>query len=339
MGSDPDALSIAIKEMVGMNACGFNFLFQHPSCRWHRFTGLLFLATLFLLSGFHPSTASARSVTDLVGRKIHTPDDPQRVISLAPSLTEIIFLLHEEARLKGATRFSTVPEEARALPRVGSYISLDLERIVALQPDLCLAIKDGNPKNIVEEIEGLGIPVYVVDPRNLQGIMDMIEGVGRLLNASSRANEIVQDMERRIDQVQSRVARCRTRPRVFFQIDTAPIVSVGTNTILHELITLAGGINVTAGDIPYPRVTWEQILTLQPEITIISSMAGGHSPKRLKRSWQEWRQIPAVRDGKIYVVDADLFDRPTPHLVDGLETLLSIIHPEITKEGEIAHGR
>ncbi len=303
------------------------------------FIGKILLLSLFLITGFGPPTASARILTDLVGRKIDVPENPQRVIALAPSLTEIIFLLNEDSRLKGATRFSTVPEAARALPKVGSYIRLDLERIVALHPDLCLAIKDGNPKHIVEQIEALGIPVYVVDPRNLQGIMTTIERIGGLLNASARAEEIVQDMKERIGEVRSRVARVQTRPRVFFQIDAAPMVSVGTHTFLHELITLAGGVNVTAGNIPYPQLTWEKILTLQPDITIISSMAGGHTPQRLKKTWKEWRQIPAVREGKIYVVEADLFDRPTPHLIDGLEALLPIIHPEVTKEGEIAHGR
>lgn len=300
--------------------------------------GRILLLSVILITGFSLPPASARVLTDPVGRKIDVPEDPRRIIALAPSLTEIIFLLHEDSRLKGATQFSTVPEEARALPRVGSYVHLDLERIVALRPDLCLASKDGNPKYIVEKIAELGIPVYVVDPRNLQGIITTIEGIGRLLNASARAEEIVQDMERRIGQVRARVAQTHTRPRVFFQIDAAPMVSVGTHTFINELITLAGGINVTAGNVPYPQLTWEKILTLQPDITIISSMAGGHSPQRLKKTWREWRQIPSVRTGRIYVVDADLFDRPTPHLVDGLEALLLIIHPEVAKEGETAHG-
>jgi len=309
---------------------------RHFPCR--NVSPVILLPAVFLSLCFFLPSASARTLTDPVGRKINVPDVPRRVVALAPSLTEITFLLHEGHRLKGATQFSTVPEAARSLPRVGSYIHLDLERIVALHPDLCLAIQDGNPKYIVERIEALGIPVYVVNPLNLQGIMTTIQGIGDLLNASDRAEKIVQDMERRIDQVRSRVARTHNRPRVFFQIDAEPMVSVGSRTSLDELITLAGGINVTAGKAPYPRLTWEKILTLQPEIVIISSMAGGHTPQWLRRRWKQWRQIPAVRKGKIYLVDSDLFDRPTPHLIDGLETLLSIIHPEVSKKGEIAHG-
>ncbi|NOY53195.1 MAG: cobalamin-binding protein [Deltaproteobacteria bacterium] len=294
----------------------------------------ILLPVIFLALQLFLPIASARTLTDPVGRRVDVPASPRRVIALAPSLTEIIFLLNKGPRLKGVTRFSTTPEAARALPRVGSYVHLDLERIVALHPDLCLAIKDGNPKYIVARIEALGIPVYVVNPLNLQGIMTTIKGIGDLLNASTRAEEIVRNMERRIDRVRSRVARTHTRPRVFFQIDAEPMVSVGSRTSINELITLAGGTNVTAGKAPYPRLTWEKVLTLQPEIVIISSMAGGHTPQWLKGSWRKWPQIPAVRKGKIYLVDSDLFDRPTPHLVDGLETLLAIIHPEVAKKGK-----
>ncbi|MBW2465853.1 MAG: ABC transporter substrate-binding protein, partial [Deltaproteobacteria bacterium] len=116
----------------------------------------------------------AKTVTDQLGRTFSVPDNPQRVITLAPSITEIIFDLRQEKRLVGATQFSTYPPEAEALPRVGSYVRLDIEKIVSLRPDLCLAIKDGNPKHIVEKIISLGIPVYVINPRNLQQIMDTI---------------------------------------------------------------------------------------------------------------------------------------------------------------------
>ena len=271
----------------------------------------------------------AGSVTDQVGRTLVVPENPTRVIALAPSITEIIYDLGQEKRLVGVTQYSTYPSEAELLPRVGSYVRLDIEKIVALKPDLCLATKDGNPKHIVDKIVSLGIPVYVINPQNLQQIMDTITRLGSLLHAEQTAAALVSDMEKRIRQVQARVKNRPDRPRVFFQIDAEPLFSAGTNTFIHELIELAGGINTTAGEVSYPRYSWEDIIVLQPEIVLISSMAGGLAPEYLLNSWKKWNLLSAVKNDQIFVVDAELFDRPTPRLVDGLEVIAAIIHPEL----------
>jgi len=272
---------------------------------------------------------SAKTVTDQIGRTYVVPDNPQRVISLAPSITEIIYDLHQEGRLVGVTRFSTYPPEAEKLPRVGSYVRLDIEKIVSLKPDLCLAIKDGNPKYIVDKIVNLGIPVYVINPRNLQQVMETISALGMLLHAEQNGADLVSDMKARIEGVRLKTEKADCRPRVFFQIDADPIFSAGTDTFIDELIELAGGINAAAGDVPYPRYSWEDIIMLQPEIVLISSMAGGQSPDDLVRSWKKWQQLSAVKNDLIFVVEADLFDRPTPRLIDGLEVIAAIIHPEL----------
>jgi len=271
----------------------------------------------------------AGSVTDQIGRTLVVPENPTRVIALAPSITEIIYDLGQEKRLVGVTQYSTYPSEAELLPRVGSYVRLDIEKIVALKPDLCLATKDGNPKHIVDKIVSLGIPVYVINPQNIQQIMDTITRLGSLLHAEQTAAALVSDMEKRIGQVQARVKNMPDRPRVFFQIDAEPLFSAGTDTFIHELIELAGGINTTAGEVSYPRYSWEDIIVLQPEIVLISSMAGGLAPEYLLNSWKKWNLLSAVKNDQIFVVDAELFDRPTPRLVNGLEVIAAIIHPEL----------
>jgi iron complex transport system substrate-binding protein len=129
--------------------------------------------------------------------------------------------------------------------------------------------------------------------------------------------------------VRTLVSKSSMRPRVFFQIDAEPMVSAGSKTFIHELIELAGGSNCSAGDDPYPRYSWEDILVLQPDIVLISSMAGGLDPKELLQTWKKWDQLDAVANNRIFVVDADLFDRPTPRLIDGLEIIAEIIHPEV----------
>ncbi len=294
---------------------------------------MLSLAVICFLS---PGISFAGTVTDQVGRKIQVPDDPARVIALAPSITEIVYDLGRQEKLVGATEYSTYPPAAQALPRVGSYVRLDIEKIVALKPDLCLAIKDGNPKHIVDRIVSLGIPVYVINPRNLDQIMDAISRIGSLMGAEESARQLVEVMAKRIEKVRARVKKDRHSPRVFFQIDAEPLFSAGTDTFIHELIVLAGGTNTTAGEVAYPRYSWEDIIVLQPELVLISSMAGGLSPEYLVGSWKKWDQLDAVKNDRIFVVNAELFDRPTPRLVDGLEVIAAIMHPDLfeSKKGK-----
>jgi iron complex transport system substrate-binding protein len=273
--------------------------------------------------------SSIRIVSDLLGREVAVPVVPRRIVALAPNITEIIFALGQEKRLVGVTAFSDYPPEAADIPSVGSYIHLDLERIVALQPDLCFAIKDGNPKEVAGRLEGFGIPVYAVDPRNLESVMETLTRVGELLNAGQQADRIVRDMRTRIRKIDRLVSRIEERPRVFFQIGVAPIVSVGSGTFIHELIVRAGGINVAQGVVPYPRFSREQVISAAPDIIIITSMARVAVFEKIRQEWLQWPGLPAARNDKIFIQESNLFDRPSPRLVDALELLVKLIHPEL----------
>ena len=286
-------------------------------------------ALLALLVSAGPCPAAMRTVTDLAGRTVVVPADPQRVVALAPSLTEIVFALGQARRLVGVTRFADYPAAARDLPRVGSYVQLDLERIVVLRPDLCLAIRDGNPKAVVDRIEEMGIPVWAADPRDLSSVMDTIAAVGDLLGAGAAAARLGADMHRRIGAVDARVATAAQRPRVFFQIGLAPIVSAGSRTFIHELIERAGGANAAAGPTPYPRFSPEQVIALAPDIIIITSMARQGLFEQVRAEWRRWPQMPAAANDRIYISESNLFDRPSPRLVDGLEHLARLIHPRL----------
>ena len=214
---------------------------------------------------------------------------------------------------------------------MGSYVQLNLEKIAALKPDLCIAVKDGNPLKVIRRMEALRIPVYAVDPRDFDAIGATLTEIGGLLDATAQAAEINAEMAVRIERVVSRVAGIKARPRVFFQIGVSPIVAPGTDTFIHELIEMAGGENATAGPVPYPRISPEQILTLAPEVVIITSMARQGTFERVKREWQRWSDLPAVRRGRIHLVDSNLYDRASPRLVEGLEQLAELIHPHTAK--------
>ena len=273
-------------------------------------------------------SASAKMVIDQTGRQVLVPDDPKRVVALAPNITEIVFALKQEHRLIGVTRYSDFPPAAEKLPKVGSYVHLDLEKIVALKPDLCLAIKDGNPKAVVQQIASLNIPVYAVNPMSLDTVIATVDEMGRLLNAGHQSKTLVASMLSRIDRVKTLIENSHHRPGVFFQIGISPIVSVGTPTFIHELIHLAGGINLAAGPVPYPRFSREQVIALSPEIIIITSMSRAAVFEQVKADWSKWPHLPAVKHHRIFLEDSNLFDRPTPRLVDGLELLAKLIHPE-----------
>ena len=288
----------------------------------------LLMAVFSLLFHTSPSLA-ARMVTDEMDRRLTVPDHPMRIVSFAPSITEIIFALGRGDRLKGVSRFSDFPPEARQLPSVGSYIHLDLEKIVALNPDLCFATKDGNPRDIVERLAAFNIPVYVVNPKDLNAVMETIQRIGGVLNAVPLADALVHQMRTRIARVRRFVAKAARRPRVFFQIGISPIVSVGTPTLINELIEIAGGINLAQGSTPYPRYSREQVLSLSPDVLIITSMARGGRFEQVKREWNRWPSIPAVRNHRIVMVDSNLFDRPSPRLAEAVEILARLINPEL----------
>ncbi|MCP4347916.1 MAG: cobalamin-binding protein [Desulfobacterales bacterium] len=296
--------------------------------------GLLLTATCLLILFALPDTglSQTKTVTDEMGRTMSVPVNPMRVIALAPSITEIIFDLGQEHRLKGATMFSNYPPETAKLPKVGSYMHLDLEKIVALKPDLCIGIKDGNPIGVVRRLDALNIPVYAVNPTNFDSVTKTILKIGTLLNSPDRAKSLVENLTKRISTVRSKISNTDYRPGVFFQIGITPIVSAGYSTFTHEMIILAGGRNLAQGPTAYPRFSREQVLSLMPDVIIIASMAREGGFEQVKTTWKSWPQLPAVQNNHIFIIDADLVNRPTARLVQGLETIAKLIHPKLFPE-------
>ncbi|RLC31923.1 MAG: cobalamin-binding protein, partial [Deltaproteobacteria bacterium] len=257
------------------------------------------------------------------------PDCPARVVALAPSITEIIYALGRQDILKGVTQFSDYPPDAMRLPRVGSYVHLDIERIVALKPDLCIAIKDGNPKQVIDRLEELGIPVYATFPTDLATTMEAIERLGVILNAPKAAEDLIYGMKQRIARIKAIVKAAPARPSVFFQIGLFPIVAAGSGTFINELITLAGGKNIAEKKGRYVTFSQEELIKLSPDIVIITTMARHGAFDKAEEQWKRWPNIQAVKNGRIYLIDSNLVDRPTPRLIDGLERLARLIHPEL----------
>jgi len=285
---------------------------------------------VFLSLACSTQSMAENEVRDQLGRQVSIPGDVDRLIPLAPSIAEYVYLLGKWDQVVGVTRFANYPTRAKGLPKVGSYVNLDLEKIIDLNPDLCLATKDGNPKSVVSELEQLGVPVYALDPRDVDAIGHTLLKLGNLLNAGYRAEKILGRMEARFDRIKGLVQESEYRPRVFFQIGISPIVSAGENTIVHELIQNAGGRNVVHSDKPYPRFSREDILQLRPDMIVVSSMSNKEEKfEQAKDMWSEFDSIPAVQKGRIYSVNSDLVNRPSPRIIQGLNRLFKLFHPDL----------
>jgi iron complex transport system substrate-binding protein len=229
----------------------------------------------------------------------------------------------------GVTQHCNFPSEALAKPKVGSYVDLNIERILALKPDLIIATADGNEKESVERLVRFDLRVLVTNPKNLNEVFETIRTIGRMTRTEKEADRMVGLLEQRAERVIRACSRL-SRPKVFLQINEQPLMTVGRDTFHHNLITLAAGINISGREaIKYPKYSLEQVLRSKPEVILITSMERGAPAEKKKERWNQWGQIPAVAKGRIYLLDSDVLDRPSPRLVDGLEALARAIHPEL----------
>jgi iron complex transport system substrate-binding protein len=267
---------------------------------------------------------SSRTIVDELGRTIKVPEHAERIVSLAPSITETLFALGVGDRVAGVTSYCDYPPEAKLKDKVGDTLKPNIERIVGIKADLVIVSTSSQLEQYIQNLEGLGIPVYISNPRNLEQVLQSINSMGRLVVAEDRARELVSDMRARIDRVASSLASAE-RPRVLFLLGTEPLITVGGETFMDDLITRAGGrsISTEAGG-EYPQYSMETAVAKQPEVIFVQ-FDEKQLPERLK-------QTPAGRANRVYHLDDDLVSRPGPRIVDGLEQMASKIHPEVSRQ-------
>jgi iron complex transport system substrate-binding protein len=291
-----------------------------------RFCFGILLVGVFLCS---PLSLHAAAFHDSLGRAVTLSSAPMRLISLAPSVTEMIYFLGLGDRLVGVTRFSSFPREARSKPKVGTYTNINIEKVISLDPDLVIGTMDGNRREDVEMLEEVAIPVYVINPRTVGQVLDTLERLGEICGVTDRSQRRVFSLRERVLRVE-RAVRHRERPLVLLVINVKPLMSVNGNTIHHNIIHMAGGRNMT-GDQPitYPKLNMEEVIRKGPDVIIISSMEKGREFENAKQEWFRWPTVPAVSNGKVYLIDSDLIDRPAPRIVSGLEEIARLLHPEV----------
>ncbi len=266
---------------------------------------------------------AAITVTDDTGATVTLAQPAQRVISLAPHVTEMLYAAGGGAKVVGAVSYSDYPPEAKQLPRVGDNKSLDLERIVALKPDLIVVWRHGNAQRQIEQLRALHIPLYFSEPHHLDDIAVSLTKLGALLGTSAAADTAARTYRDEITRLRNRYAK-QSPVSVFYQVWDEPLMTLNGEHMISDVIALCGGRNVFAKLEPLvPTVSTEAVLAANPE-AIVTAAPGATQPDRPLPSldkWKAWPSMTAVTRNNLFAIDGDLINRPAPRLAQGAAQL------------------
>ena len=268
-----------------------------------------------------------RSFTDEAGRHVQIPSGVKRIVSLAPNLTEIVFALGQGDRLAGDTDFCDYPAEASQKPHVGGPVNPNLEQVVALKPDLVLATAI-NRRETVDALARIGVPVYATDPHSVADMIESVEHIGKVLEAEKTATPLAEALRERLSSLDRRIAGITPR-RVLFVVWTDPLITVGRDSFIADALRRAGARSVVDATAEWPRISFEEILRLQPEFLVFANAHAADAQRDIDslRTRPGWRNLDAMRRGNIVVV-SDAINRPAPRMVDAVEQLARAFHSE-----------
>jgi len=266
--------------------------------------------------------------------------EPRRIISTAPSITEILYALGLGDRVAGVTQYCLYPSDARSKPKIGSFLEPDFERILALKPDLVLVIK--NPIQVAEKIRKLGVPAEELNQDSIADVLNSISVIGRLTGTDAAAQQLVASLRKQLDDVRRSVAPLKRRTSLFL-VGRSPgtlqgMVGTGPGTFVDELITIAGGANVLKDSpIQYPRVSLEQVLSSDPEVILDMGDFAHGTGKPLEPAanvvalWSKYPRLRAVRNHEIRQIGSEVFIRPGPRMGEAARQLRVLLHGDASK--------
>ena len=263
------------------------------------------------------------TLNDDLGRTVTLSSPAQRIVSLAPSITETLFALHAGDQVVGVTDFCNYPHEATAKHHVGGVTNPNLETIISLKPDLIILSMEGNVREDFKKLLELGIPIFVTNPRTLDGIHKSINDIGTLTARTEEAQLLVHAMKHTEDSLRALVKEQKT---VLLIVSLQPLIVLGSRTFLAELLQIAGGKNIV-GETPstYPTLSREIVVEKNPDIIIVTSNILKHTTELIDM-FPEWHNLNAIRNHHVYPIDPDIISRPGPRVVDGLKVLCDIIN-------------
>ena len=301
-----------------------NYLEKKFSLEW-RFSLSIFIFLTFLFYSCLP--LFAETFTDEMGRSVDVDTPPQRIISLAPHITEILFDLGLEDKLVGVTQYSDYPEAAKKIERVGSYVRLNIEKIISLNPDLVISTAGGNPREVIERLTSLGLKVFVIHPKKIEDIYSNIRSLAAITGRKEMGEKLADNLKDRVDNITHKV-KGLPRPSVFLQLGASPLLTASESTFIDDLLKKAGGRNIAADEpARYPVYSMEAVINREPDV-IITMLMGSERDVAAKKYWEKWPTIPAVKNGRLFHVDPSLVNRPSPRLADGLEIVARKLHPQ-----------
>lgn len=273
---------------------------------------------------------AAIALTDDAGREVRLAAPAARVVSLLPAATDVVVALDAADRLVARTDYDTHASLA-ALPSVGGGLTPSIEWLAALQPDLVISWRDAQSRTLVQRLDELGIPVYAANPESVADAERLTRQVGRMLGLDARADSLAASFRAALDGVRQRLDDARAgTPSVLYLISVDPPRAAGPGTFVDELITAAGGRNAfdDAGAL-WPEVSLEEVVRRQPDVVVVAT--GGADARTLARfeTAPGWRDLRAVRAGRVVAVDTDLFNRPGPGLARAVVQLAAILHPDL----------
>ena len=283
-------------------------------------TRTLCIALLLLAAG---SAHAAISVKDGSGATVTLAQPAQRVVTLAPHATELVYAAGAGARIVGASDYSDYPPQAKAIPRIGSNSRIDTERLLALRPDLLVVWQGGNAERQLAPLRRLGVPVYRSEPKSLDDIADEVERLGRLTGTETSALPAAAALRARLAAL---AERYRDKPpvSVFYQVWDQPLYTLNGRQIVSDAIRLCGGVNVFADLAALaPTVSVEAVLQKNPEVIVRGGRGGEEAPGLLL--WKRTPALLAAQRGNLYTVESDLMTRAGPRMVDGAEALCALL--------------
>jgi iron complex transport system substrate-binding protein len=302
---------------------------------------LLVLFSFFLFTGL--GCASQRSngapssieITDQLGRLVKLDRMPQRIVSLAPSNTEVLFALGLADMVVGVTDYCNYPPEAKEKPSIGGFSTPNIEQVVALSPDLILAASI-HQKQIIPQLEARGMTVFALAPKTLNEVLETITLVGEITDKKEEASRLVTGMGSRIKAITDKTNNLpeAQKPRVFYVTWHDPLKTAGSGTLQDELIRTAGGINVAGNLSGYAGISLEAVIAANPEVIIagVGMGTGADAPLQFAKTEPRLRDTDVRQHDRVYAIDVDLVGRTGPRIVDALEQLARFIHPELFGE-------
>ena len=264
------------------------------------------------------------TIKDDIGRDVSFEKKPERIISLAPNLTEILFSIGCGDKIAGVTSYCNYPPEARSIQKVADLVSVNYEALAAANPDVVFLTVEGNPKESFDKITGMGIKVFVSNPRNLNGIIKTINDFGKITGNEKKAEIESKRILSKIDSLKKKIDPDH-KPKVLLLVSISPLMSVGENTYLNEVINMAGCINISATTASnYPVLNREEVLIKNPDYIFVPNDLS-NNPLEVLKAYPEWKILSAAKKNNIKLINADIIQRPANRVSEAVEEILNLI--------------